>query len=592
MAIDGSTELAAGRRILAAVAFADIVNYSGMMAADEVRTHAIWMSILRDNIRPCASRHAGTVVKSTGDGVLARFDSALDAIRWAEEVQADLRARIETAEDGAPHIQMRIAIHLGDIVAEEGDIYGDGVNVAARLQEHAAPGGVVMSEAVHDVVRGSVGARAADLGQRQLKGFDKPVRIYALLQDQTPAIPAPRRAHLPSIAVLPLRNLGGDADDDYLADGIVEDIIVSLAGLGELFVISRGSTMMFRNRDADPREVGRALGVRYVVTGTLRRSSRQLRVGTQLTDTATGATLWTKTADTALGDVFDMQDSIVERIVAGIAPNVRTSELRAALRKRPDSFSAYDHMLRALHLMYDFDAENFRAARASLTQAMTEDPLFAMPYAIAAWWHVLNVGQGHATDATADVHKAGDLAWRALALDAENALALSISGHVKSFLFHDYDVAALHLARAIESGPSCALAWTFSAATKAYCGEAEEAIRHAEHAVRLSPLDRTLFFTHNILCIAHYVAGNFREAAHWGRLSRSESPNFSATYRILIASLVACGEADEARAMGLELLRLEPGFSVGNWQARRLPFRDPDVRHHYAARLREAGLPD
>ena len=273
-------------RRLAAVAFVDIVGYTILMSSDESRTHIRWMKILDEVIRPRTSQYGGRIVKLTGDGVLAEFSSALDAVEWAQDIQAQVPSAQIDSEELNPSIILRIAINFGDIIATDSDIYGDGVNVAARLQEYAEPGGVLISDFVYDVVRGTVGKLTRDVGYLQLKNLDKSVRVYALTVD-APKIVVPSCFHretLPSIAVLPLQNLGGNPADDYFADGIVEDIVLSLAGLRELFVISRASTIKYRGPPPDPREVGRVLGARYIAFGSVRRSDRSVRVSIEACD--------------------------------------------------------------------------------------------------------------------------------------------------------------------------------------------------------------------------------------------------------------------------------------------------------------------
>ncbi|HEY0439703.1 MAG TPA: adenylate/guanylate cyclase domain-containing protein, partial [Xanthobacteraceae bacterium] len=472
-------------RRLAAIAFVDIVGYSILMASDETRTHRRWMEILNEIIRPQADQHRGRIVKSTGDGVLAEFPSAFDAVEWARQVQRAVHAPSDDAS--APMLALRIAVHLGDVIATDEDIYGDNVNVAARLQEYAAPGGIVLSETIYDLVRGSITAAAQDLGAIELKNLDKPVKAYALAPEvENIRVPArPRLATLPSIAVLPLINAGGNPADDYFSDGIVEDITLSLAGLRELMVISRGSTLAYRGRHPDPREVGRALGVRYVLGGSVRRSEKHMRVSVELSDATTGASLWGERAEVAPGELFDVQDRIVGRIVAGIAPNVRAAELRTAMRKRPENFTAYDCTLRALHIVNSLDKATFLQARDYLDKAMQEDPNFAMPTAWAARWHSLYVGQGWSEAPTQDAAKAVELAARAIEMDAQNALALATYGHLRSYLFRDYDTALVYFDRALAASPSHSLAWLLSSATLSYVGRSEEAVRHAEHALRL-----------------------------------------------------------------------------------------------------------
>lgn len=575
-------------RALAAMAFADVVNFSAMMAADERRTFAAVRSLLDSLVAPAVAAYRGVIVKGTGDGLLARFRSALDAVEWAEEVQCRAPCAAGSA-DGGP-VQLRISINLGDLISSGGDIFGDGVNVAARLIEHAPRGGIALSEAVHEMVRGSVASRVIDLGLRPLKSFARPVRVFALTPCDTPPSRAPPTdSSVPSIAVLPLENLGGDPNDNYFADGVVEDIIVSLAGLGELSVVSHASTIAFARRRVDPREVGRALGVRYVAMGSVRRTERCIRVGMQLCDVDSGRASWSEVAEDCPGDLFNVQDRIVGKIVTGIAPNVRTSELRRALRKQPGSLSAYDHTLRGLHLIHSFDAAEFVAARASLAAAIEEDPHFAMPRAWLAWWHMLNVGQGWAVHPESDAASAGEHAARAIELDSNNALALAIQGHVKSFLLHQFDLGLMFLDRALKVSPSCAVAWVLSATSLAYIGQGEHAVRNAERALKLSPLDRNLFLTHNTLCLAHYVCGSFDEAVRWGRLAFQSNPNYTTNHRWLIASLVANGEVgEEARLLGRRMLQLDPHFNLGQWERTLQPFRDQRACQHMADRLRLA----
>jgi TolB-like protein/class 3 adenylate cyclase len=578
-------------RRLAAIAFVDVVGYSILMAREETRTHLAWIATLENVIRPQTIRHGGTIVKSTGDGILAEFPSALDAVEWAQKVQRSM-ASLASNEGQQSSIVLRIAVHLGDIITTDYDVFGDGVNVGARLQEYAPPGGVILSEAIYDLVRGSVGARARDLGFLELKNFDRPVRAYAINPDAQGIIlpPRPHQNTLPSIAVLPLQNLGGDPADEYFSDGIVEDITLSLAGLRELTVISRGSTLAYRGRPPDPREVGRGLGVRYVMTGSVRRSERAVRVSMELCDATTGATLWGEQAEVPLGELFDIQDRIVRRIVAGIAPNVRAAELRAAMRKRPGNFTAYDYTLKALHVIHSLDAGTFRQAREFLNQAMAEDPNFAMPVAWAARWHSLYVGQGWSANPSEDGATAIELAAKAIDLEPENALALVTFGHLKSFLFHDYDSAMIYLERALAAGPNNSIAWLLSSPTLSYIGRGEQAVSHAEHALRLSPMDRSLFYYYTILSLAYYGAGQFEEAVKWGKRAASENPPYTATLRYLAAALAALDRVGEARNVATELLRREPGFRLRDWERRLQPFQDPGMGARYMEHLRKAGL--
>src|SRR6266851_7200920 len=495
-------------RHLAAVAFVDIVGYSTLMAEDETRTHRGWMRLLSEVIRPQTAEHRGRLVKSTGDGVLVEFQSALDAVEWGRDVQRRVRRKDESVAQQP--LSLRIAVHLGELIATEDDIYGDAVNITARLQEHADPGGIVFSEAVYDLVRSSVGSQARDLGLLTLKNLHRPVRAYALRSEANISLPPrPWQANLPSIAVLPLRNLSREAADTYFADGIVEDIIVSLSGLRELIVISRNSALAYGRRQSDPREIGRALGVRYVMTGSARRSAGSLRISVHLADALSGAALWSDTSEVPLGDLFDVQDHIVRRIVAGIAPHVRTAELQRAMRKRPESFTAYDHTLRALDILSGLEESRFPQALDMLNKAIAEDPGFAMPVAWAARWHSLSIGQGWSRQPREDAETAAALAARAIELDRQNALALATYGHLRSYLFHDYDTGLLYLDRALAACPNNSLAWVLASGTLSYIGRGDQAVKHAENGLRLSPFDQSLFYYHGFLSLAHYVSGTY-----------------------------------------------------------------------------------
>jgi adenylate cyclase len=592
---DRGRNLGRPTRRLAAVAFLDIVGYTILMSSDESRTHVRWMKILNEVIRPRTTHYGGRIVKFAGDGLLAEFSSALDAVEWAQDIQATVPSVQTDHSELNPSISLRIAINLGDIIATDLDIYGDGVNVAARLQEHAEPGGVLISESVHDVVRGTVGKLARDIGYLQLKNLDKSVRAYALTID-APKIVVPTRRHreaLPSIAVLPLQNLGGDPADDYFADGIVEDIVLSLAGLRELFVISRASTIRYRGPSPpDPREVGRVLGARYIAFGSVRRSERSVRVSIETCDSQTQQTVWGETVEVAPGELFDLQDNVVQKIVAGIAPNVRKTELRNALRKRPDSFTSYDYALKAMQIINSLDQQTFLRARDFLDAAIAEDPHFAMPVAWAARWHSLYVGQGWSANPSADSVKAIELAARAIELDNENALALATFGHLKSFLFHEYDGALIYFDRALAACPNHSLAWVLSSATLSYIGEAQQAISRAEHALRLSPFDQSLFTHYMFLNLAYYAKGEYEQAVKWGQMSASENGLYTANHRILMAGLAALGRLDEAREVAAAMLKIEPEFGLRTYERTRQPFRNQQIKERYMNHLRMAGLPE
>ncbi len=583
---------AGSQRQLAAIVFLDIVGYSILMADDEATTHARWMTLLDGVVRPLAAEYHSRLLKSTGDGVMATFPSAFGAVTWARAVQSAAAAQAESVE-GTP-ISLRISVHVSDVTEVADDVHGNGVNVAARLQEHAEPGAIVISEAVHDLIRSRLAVPMRDLGLLRLKNFQQPLRAYSIDPERSQSVVPvrPGLGPLPSIAVLPLNNLSGDQADDYFADGIVEDIIVSLAGLRELLVIARTSTVTYKLQNPDVRAVGRALGVRYVMTGAVRRSTRQIRVSVHLCDAQTGASLWSDTTEITPGELFDVQDRIVGRIVAGIAPHVRSEELRRALRKRPENFTAYDYMLRALDILANLQHDTFPQARKLLESAMREDASFAMPVAWAARWHSINIGQGWTRDRQSDVEQAAWLAARAIELDPDNAVALATYGHLRSRWFRDFDAAMFYFDRALRACANSALAWTLSALTLAYVGQSEKAIEHAEHGLRLSPLGKGVFFYYTNLAWAHYAAGNYEEAARWAGMAAADNPMFTANLRLLCAALASLGRIDEGAEVAKAMMRLDPNFTLARYEQTLQPFRDADIKSRFIDHLRKTGLRD
>ena len=371
---------------------------------------------------------------------------------------------------------------------------------------------------------------------------------------------------------------------------MVEDLIVSLAGLREMRVISRTSTLGYHDNTTDVREVGKTLGVRYVLSGSIRRSSNRIRVAVELSDTRTGFGIWSDRADFAPGELFEMQDRLVHHIVSRIAPQIREEELRQAMRQRPESMTAYDRTLQALHLMDYLDRDMFERSRDVLRQAMEDDPHFAMPVAWSVWWHIIYVGQGWSTDPRADMDTANELAKRTISLDPNNALGLAIVAHMHSYLLHDYDGAMTFFARALRAGPSNAIVLIMYALTLAYVGRGEEAIRVAKEAISMAPLDQMTFWFQNVLALAHFSAGSYADAAAWARASDQAAPRFTANVRTLIASLAAAGAEREAREVAARLMALEPDFRLSHYERTLLIFQPEAIRARFLDGLRSAGL--
>jgi transcriptional regulator with AAA-type ATPase domain/TolB-like protein/Tfp pilus assembly protein PilF len=394
----------------------------------------------------------------------------------------------------------------------------------------------------------------------------------------------------PSIAVIPFRVESDDDARGYLGDGIVEDIVGALASLRELLVISRSSTLRYRGATVDVRAVGRDLGVSYALSGSVRRAGARMRVSVELAETTDGAVVWASHFDGVSDDLFALQDQIATRVVGTIAPQVREAELRRALRKRPESLEAYDCALRALGQIYQLNREDFAQARTWLDKAIALDPAYATPYALLAIWHAIRAGQGWSPDPAADQAAVLRLATAAIARDSFDAMALALCGHSKSVLRYEFEEAITLFDRALEASPSSAIAWIRSSPTYSYIGDPGEAVRRVEQGLRLSPLDPHIFLPHAFLNLAHYVAGEYEEAARWGRRAREENAQYTANLRILAAALAAAGNTGEAREVARALLAADPAFEVGRFVGA-YAIRDPDRRHRLAHQLRLAGLP-
>jgi TolB-like protein len=395
----------------------------------------------------------------------------------------------------------------------------------------------------------------------------------------------------PSIAVLPFRSLQHDDGDAYFAAGIAEDVVGALTGLQDLLVISHGSTRNYIGNTVDPRVVRNDLGVRYVLSGSVRRSGGRVRIQTELSDTESGAVVHSDRFDGVSANLFELQDQIASQIVSIIAPHVRDAELKRVRRKRPDSLDAYDLVLRAIDLMYRLNLDDFKAARELLTQAIELDPNYAKAYAMAAKWHGLTFGQGWSSDPAHDAQETDRLASEAIRRDSGDALALALCGHHRAFLFRDYDGAIALFDRAIAAGPNSALAWTLSSPTYSYIGDGPTAIARAERGLRLSPLDPDAFWYQTALTLAHYASGNYEEAVGFGRKVAAAKPIFTANLRFLAASLGALGREAEGHEVAHLLMQLEPRFTAKRF-ASSYAFRDEARRRAFAEHMIQAGLPE
>ena len=371
------TSSALTRRELAVLA-ADVVDYSRLTEAAEESTHTRLRAIRVEIIDPCIVSHRGRVIRNTGDGFIATFDSSIDALRCSFEIQQEIAAS-EASEPLDRRIQMRMGLNVGDVIIEPEDIYGTSVNIAARIEQYAPPGGIVITEAMRKIVNARIDTPTDDLGQLRLKNISRPVHAYSLRVPGVGAVPgaivhgqAARRAKVPSIAVLPFRTSGDNPEDAYFGDGMVDDIIVSLASIRGLLVIAHSSALSYRTGDIDIRKVGQELGVRYVLSGRVRRGSNQVRINSELADVQTNSVIWADRYEGNLSELFDLQDRIATRIVWSVAPHVREAELKRALRKRPENMNAYDLVMQAIDLIYRMQYVEFSRARGMLQKAIEQ----------------------------------------------------------------------------------------------------------------------------------------------------------------------------------------------------------------------------
>ncbi len=577
-----------------AVLVADVVGYARLTETDEEVTHTRLRRLRVNVVDPCVVTYRGRIVKNTGDGFLAVFYSAFDAVRCAIELQNEI-AESERSEPPDRKIAFRMGLNFARAIVEPEDVYGMGVNVAARLEQLAPAGGIVISAPVLAQLGARIDFPMDDLGSLRLKHISQPVRAYSLLMSGTErgaAAPSrPRnsgRAKVPSVAVLPFTMSGGGGDDDYFGDGIVEDIVVALQSIRGLLVIARTSTLAFRKTPLNLTRVGEQLGIRYVLSGSVRRDRENLRIVAELADVEAGQTIWADRYDGQISDLFDFQARIATRIVWSVAPHVREAELKRAQRKRPDNMNAYDLVMQAIDLMYRMSFADFTQAGSLLQEAIVADPNYATAYAYAALWHVHNVAQGWNSDA--DRAEAARLAAAAVERDPMDGFALALLAHTKSFLFQDYDVARELFDRALSASPNNAMAWTLSSTVYSYTGEGKAAVERAQYGLRLSPLDTQSFFYLMILGIAHYVNGNYDEALIWLQKSVAMNPRLCASLRVLIVDLVALGQLKEAQAFSQKLLEVQPRFRVSGY-ASLCPYRDR-IRTEFLTRLVQGGLPE
>ena len=589
-------------RRLAAVLAADIAGYSLLMGRDEEGTLSRLKAFRKTLVDPTITAHRGRIVKTTGDGMLVEFASAVDAARCAVEVQRGVAVQ----NAGVPlnaRIEFRIGIHVGDIIFDDNDIFGDGVNIAARLEGIAEPGGICISDDAQRQIRGKLDSPPfEDMGPQNLKNIAEPMRAWRLSVDakssaylsgdrsaetaQTLALP-----DKPSIAVLPFQNMSSDAEQEYFADGTVEDIITALSRYPSLFVIARNSSFTYKGQAVDVKRIGRELGVRYVLEGSVRKVRDRVRVTGQLIDASTGAHLWAERFEGGLEDIFDLQDDITLRVVGAIAPKLEQAEIVRAMRKPTESLDGYDYYLRAMSNFHKGGREDISEALRLFRKAIEFDDKFSSANGMAAWCYARRKMNGWADEGSSEGLEAERLAGRAVKCGNDDAVALASSGIAIGYMFTDFDRAVSLLDRAQALNPNLAMAWHLGGWIRCFNGQQDLPVEHLERAVRLSPVDPQRPGMLAAIAAAHFSAGRFDAASSLSKTAMLEQSNNFIAALVAAAANAMAGNLDVATRAMERVCELDPNFRLHKVKYR-LPNRQPETIALWEDALRRAGLPE
>jgi TolB-like protein/class 3 adenylate cyclase len=585
-------------RRLAAILAADVVGYSRLMALDESGTLAQFRRIQAEVIEPSIAQFRGRIVGSAGDSLLVEFTSAVSAVECAVQLQMKLVEENASLPEER-RMAFRMGVNLGDVIPAGETIYGEGVNVASRLEKLAEAGGVCIGRNVYDQVKAKLDYAYCDLGEQRMRNIPEPVHAYRVTPNKSgsdtsekrlnkTALPLPDK---PSIAVLPFANMSGDVEQEYFADGIVEEIITALSRFHNLFVIARNSSFIYKGRAVDVKLVGRDLGVRYVLEGSVRKAANKVRITGQLIDASTGAHLWADRFDGAMEDIFELQDQVTTSVVGAIAPKLEQAEIERAKRKPTDSLDAYDYLLRGMASFHQWTRQSNEEALTLFTKAIELDPNFATAYGMAARCYAQRMANGWDIDREKEIAIAVRLAWRAVELSKNDAVALCCAGWALARVAGDLDIGASLIDRALVLNPNLAVAWLFSGLVRVSLGEPEVAIKHSTHAMRLSPFDSLFNQMQAGIATAHFLAGRYSEAASWAEQALREKPTYLPALRASAASHALAGSIEEAQRAMRRLRQLDPVSTISNLQDR-LPLRRQEDRAKWAEGLRKAGLPD
>jgi len=574
-------------RRLAAILAADVAGYSRLIGADEEGTLNRLRSIRAEVIDPNIDANRGRIVKTTGDGLLVEFASVVDALRCATEWQRDMpEANTCTPDD---RIEFRIGIHQGDIVVDGDDILGDGVNVAARLEALAEPGGICVSARVQADADGRLDLTFDDMGDQNLKNITRQVRVYRIrLATSKAPKPAPVETapsltlpDKPSIAVLPFQNMSGDPEQEYFVDGMVEEIITALSRIRWLFVIARNSSFSYKGQAIDVRRVGRELGVRYVLEGSVRKAGGRVRITGQLIDAVTGTHLWADRFDGSLEDVFDLQDKVASSVAGVIEPTLQVAETARSVGRATNDLTAYDLYLRAYAMVFSSGAR-FADALILMEQAIERDPRYGPALAWGAFCYIRRCGDAQKQDAEGLRRKGIDLARRALQVAGDDPGILVNAANALAYFGEDIGVAMALVDGALALNPSFARGWHVSGTLRLWAGQPDVAIEHVEVSLRLSPRART-GWAYNVIGMAHLLSRRFDEAVPKLLLAIQEAPDFPTPYRWLAACYAQMGRLDEARNVVRQLQAITAAV-----MSNIVPLRNAEHRELFLSGLRLA----
>jgi TolB-like protein len=579
-------------RKLTAILAADVVGYSRLIEQDEAGTLAALWDRRRSILNPLVALHKGRIVKVMGDGVLVEFASAVNAVQCAVELQQKM-AEANIGLDQERAIVLRVGVNLGDVAVENGDLYGEGVNIAARLEAIASPGSTCISGTVYDQVKGKLNLEFEDFGRQQLKNITEPVRVLVVRQDRSSPVEKPALAlpEKPSIAVLPFQNMSGDVDQEYFADGIVEEIITAMSRFRHLFVIARNSSFIYKGRAVDVKQIGRELGVRYVLEGSVRKAGTRVRIAGQLVDATTGAHLWAERFEGALEYIFDLQDQVTVSVVGAIAPKLEQAEIERSKRKPTDSLDAYDYYLRGIACVHRWSREGSTEALRLFNKAIELDSDFAAAYGMAARCYSQRKVSGWMTDRQKEAAEAERLARQAAELGRDDPIALCAAGMALAYVVGDLDEGAALIDRALSLNPNLAWAWLFSGWVRVWLGQPEVAIEHEAKAMRLSPHDSAFFNMQAATALAHFFAGRYVEALSWVERAIRAQPNHIIALCTAAATSALLGRNGEAKTALVRLRQLDPALRISNLEEV-IPIRQPEHFAIWAEGLRKAGLPE